>query len=105
MHSTSAVAKIPSIGMLPVWKVGGIGRPVCLRQTSVKLRSASASLFAIRPVYTFFVEVTKEDYVVVNFFPLDELGDQLLKENGSGGARIAKGGKVLCVLVFDGGSC
>ncbi len=66
--------------------------------------SLSQPLCYLPSVYV-FVEVTKEDYVVVNFFPLDELSDQLLKENGSGGAPIAKGGEVLCVLVFDGGSC
>jgi hypothetical protein len=66
--------------------------------------SLSQPLCYLPSVYI-FVEVTKEDYVVVNLLPLDELGDQLLEENGSGGARIAKGGEVLRVLVFDGGSC
>ncbi len=66
--------------------------------------SLSQPLCYLLSVYI-FVEVTKEDYVIVNFFPLDELGDQSLEENGSGGARIAKGGEVSCVLAFDGGSC
>ncbi len=52
-----------------------------------------------------FVEVAKEDYVVVDFLPLYELGDQLLKKNGSRRTCVTKGGEVSCVLVLDGGSC
>jgi hypothetical protein len=52
-----------------------------------------------------FIEVAKEDYVVVDFVPLYELGDQLLKKNGSRRTCITKGGEVSCVLVLGGGSC
>jgi hypothetical protein len=52
-----------------------------------------------------FVEVAKEDYVVVDFLPLYELGDQLLQKNGSRRTFVTKGGEVSCVGVLDGGSC
>ncbi len=52
-----------------------------------------------------FVEVAKEEYVVVNFLPLYELGDQLLKKIGSRRTCITKSGEVSYVLVLDGGSC
>ncbi len=44
------VMKTPSIGALPLWKVGGIGMPVCSLHNSTKFRSSAASLVARRPV-------------------------------------------------------
>ena len=52
-----------------------------------------------------FVEVAKEEYVVVNFLPLYELGDQLLEKYCSRRTCVSKGGEISCMLILDGGSC
>ncbi len=41
-HLMTGVANMPSMGMLSVWNVGGIGMSVCSLQISVKLRSSLA---------------------------------------------------------------
>ncbi len=44
------VTKMPSIGALPLQKVGGIGMLVCFLHNSTKFRSSAVSLVAKRPV-------------------------------------------------------
>jgi hypothetical protein len=50
MQVIPGVMKTPSIGALPIRKVGGIGMPVCFLHNSTKFTSSAASLVTRLPV-------------------------------------------------------
>ena len=55
-HSIPGVAKIPSIGMLPVQNVGGMGMPVWWSPIFLKFRSDAERWQVMHPVYMFLLK-------------------------------------------------
>jgi hypothetical protein len=68
-HSIPGVAKIPLIGILPVQKVGGMGRLVFLVAYFSEVEVVCREILGQVPRVNVLVKSSKKDNIIVDCFP------------------------------------